>query len=104
MVYPHIQYHGAAYPDPLESETSASTRELDSRMGDGIRVRLLWHSVDSRVSVAVQDTRTGETFEVPVGDNDRPLDVFHHPYAYAAVRRDLAGGPVPTSADSALAA
>jgi hypothetical protein len=102
MVYPHIQYRGAAYPNPLESETSASTRELDSRMSDGIRVRLLWHSVDSRVSVAVQDTRTGETFEVPVGDNDRPLDVFHHPYAYAAMRRDLVSGPVPTSAASAV--
>ena len=35
MVYPHIQYQGAAYPD------------------------------------------------LPVGDDDRPLDVFRHPYAYA---------------------
>jgi hypothetical protein len=104
MVYPHIQYRGAAYPDPLESETSASTRELDSRVSDGIHVRLLWHSVDSRVSVAVQDTKTGETFEVPVGAGDRPLDVFHHPYAYAARRRNLAGASIPTAADTALAA
>ena len=35
MVYPHIEYHGA-YPDPLESETSATTRELDTRVSDGI--------------------------------------------------------------------
>jgi hypothetical protein len=103
MVYPHIQYRGAAYPDPHESETSAGTRELDSRMSDGICVRLLWHSVDGRVSVAVQDIKTGETFVVPVGDDDRPLDVFHHPYAYAARRRDLAGGSA-AAADTALAA
>ena len=103
MVYPHIQYRGAAYPDPLESGTSPGTRELDSRMSDGIRVRLLWHSVDGHVSVAVQDTKGGETFEVPVGDDDRALDVFHHPYAYAA-RRQLARGSFPTTEDTPLAA
>ncbi|HUJ34780.1 MAG TPA: hypothetical protein VLW51_06195 [Solirubrobacteraceae bacterium] len=104
MAYPHIQYRGAPYPDPLESETSATTRELDSRMSDGISVRLLWHSVDSSVSVAVHDTKTGETLEVPVGDGDRALDVFHHPYAYAAGRGHVAGGSFPVSADTALAA
>ena len=104
MVYPHIQYHGAAYPDPLESETSASTRELDSRVSDGIRVRLLWHSCDGHVSVAVEDTKTGEIFDLPVGDDDRPLDVFHHPYAYAARRRHLAGESSQSATDAALAA
>jgi len=104
MVYPHIQYHGAAYPDPLESETSASTRELDTRVSDGIRVRLLWHSDDGHVSVAVEDTKTGELFDLPVGDDDRPLDVFHHPYAYAARRRRDIGEFFPSAADTALAA
>ena len=104
MVYPHIQYGGAAYPDPLESEMSASTRELDSRMSDGIRIRLLWHSVDGHVSVAVEDTKTGEMFEVPVGDEDRALDVFHHPYAYAARRRERTGEPFPSATGTALAA
>ena len=62
------------------------TRELDSRTSDGIHVRLLWHPDDARVSVAVHDTKTGDAFELPVPDGSRALDVFHHPYAYAAVR------------------
>ena len=60
------------------------TRELDRRMSDGIEVRLLWCQNDGRVSVAVTDTKTGEAFELPVGKDERALEVFHHPYAYAA--------------------
>ena len=60
------------------------TRELDSRSGDGIEVRLLWRQNDGQVTVAVTDTKTGEAFELPVGEGERALDVFHHPYAYAA--------------------
>jgi hypothetical protein len=36
------------------------------------------------LSVAVNDTKAGRTFELEVHDHDRALDVFHHPYAYAA--------------------
>jgi hypothetical protein len=60
------------------------TRELDSRTGDGIEVRLLWCQTVGRVTAAVTDTKTGEAFELPVGEGERALDVFHHPYAYAA--------------------
>lgn len=60
--------------------------ELESRVSDGIHVRLLWDAVDGRVSVAVSDRRTGDAFRVDVGPRDRALDVFHHPYAYAAWR------------------
>ncbi len=60
------------------------TRELDRRMGDGIEVRLLWGQTDGHVTVAVTDTQTGEAFELPVHEGERALDVFHHPYAYAA--------------------
>ena len=60
------------------------TRELDSRMGDGIEVRLLWCQNDGHVTVAVTDTKTGEAFELPVREGERALEVFHHPYAYAA--------------------
>ena len=42
-------------------------RELHCRTADGIHVRLLW-------------SEHGE-----VGEHDRPLAVFHHPYAYASV-------------------
>jgi hypothetical protein len=31
--------------------------------------------------------RTGDAFSVEVRDDERALDVFHHPYAYAATRR-----------------
>lgn len=89
MVYPHIQYGGPAYPDSLPSQP----RELDSRTSDAVHVRLLWHGADGYVSVAVEDTRTGEAFEVRVGDGERALDVFHHPYAYADRRRESADSP-----------
>lgn len=63
-----------------------SLRELDSRYSDGIHVQLLWSSADGRISVAVNDTRTGQSFTVDVPDNERSLDVFHHPFAYAPTR------------------
>jgi len=92
MVYPHVQYQGPAYPDRQQSTTTANPpanppanpRELDSRISDGIEVRLLWHPVDDRTSVAVHDTTTGEMFELKVADGQRAIDVFRHPYAYAA--------------------
>ena len=61
-----------------------TTRELDGRTGDGIEVRLLWCQSDGQVTVEVADTKTGETFELSVGEGERALEVFHHPYAYAA--------------------
>src|SRR5947209_11744257 len=60
-----------------------SLRELDSRVNDGIEVKLLWSTIDGSLSVSVSDTRTGQTFSVDVPDKTRSLDVFHHPYAYA---------------------
>jgi hypothetical protein len=61
------------------------TRELDARTSDGIHVRLLWRPEDDHKFVAVNDTKTGETFELPIHDGESALDVFHHPYAYAAM-------------------
>ncbi len=60
------------------------TIELESRTTDGIEVRLLWHPAEDRVTVTAFDARTGESFEIAVGGHERALDVFHHPYAYAA--------------------
>ena len=73
-------------------------RELDSRSSDGIEVRLFWHPPDSRVSVSVNDTKSGERFELPVRDRDRALDVFHHPYAYRALAT-----PVPPEVEASVA-
>ncbi|HLY51268.1 MAG TPA: hypothetical protein VKR21_18895 [Solirubrobacteraceae bacterium] len=89
----------------MTPETLTSIRELDSRFNDGFQVRLLWCSHTGRVWVSVLDTRSEDTFRVEVYEADRPLDVFHHPYAYAG-QRGIATIPRPAAseADQALAA
>jgi hypothetical protein len=61
-------------------------RELDLRAADGVEVALLWHTSGDFVSVVVSDAKRGETFELVLDEWDDALDVFHHPYAYAAYR------------------
>jgi hypothetical protein len=70
----------------MTAESLTSIRELDSRLTCGVQVRLLWRPRDGGLWVAVVDTRTGETFCIRVHEDERPLDVFNHPYAYAALR------------------
>ena len=58
-------------------------RELAQRESDGVSVTLLWDSESDRLTVRVEDLRTGEAFEL----NAQPqsaMDVFRHPYACAA--------------------
>ena len=62
------------------------TKDLDFRAADGVEVTLLWAKALNRVWVAVRNHRSGEEFEIEVRADDNPLDVFHHPYAYAAAR------------------
>lgn len=75
---------------PTPRTTTVSTaadptiHELDQRINDGVDVRLLWNSRTDRVSVAVEDHRTGEFFEVPIADPTDALIAFRHPYAYAS--------------------
>ena len=61
-------------------------RELNSRVTDGLHVRLLWSKADDRTTVAALDTKTGDAFLIEVRRGEQPLDVFHHPFAYAARR------------------
>jgi hypothetical protein len=91
-------------PGPAQAGVGTMTRELDSRISDGIHVRLLWDPRDGRVSVALEDTKTSDAFELPVRDGERALDVFHHPYAYAAAGRGRATQPALTSDDVSLTA
>ena len=80
------------------SSITTEPRELDSRTSDGMSVQLLWHPLDGHVSVAVNDTKTGEAFELEVRHGHQALDVYHHPYAYAARnlhRASEASRPVP---------
>lgn len=66
--------------------TTTDIRELDHRTADGVEVALLWHASRDFLSVVVSDTRAGEAFELVLDERDDALDVFHHPYAYAAYR------------------
>ncbi len=68
----------------MSRQIPTSLHELDSRMNDGIHVRLLWCESENRVVVAVNDTRNDEAFCVEVRNGERALEVFRHPYAYAA--------------------
>lgn len=68
----------------MTAQTTTTMREVDSRINDGIHVRMLWSEEDGRVVVAVDDTRTGQTFSVEVPRDIRALEVFNHPFAYAA--------------------
>ena len=57
--------------------------ELAYRANDGIEVVLLWNRATDAASVFVLDSRTDESFTVPAA-KENALDVFYHPFAYAA--------------------
>ena len=84
MLSPHRPSSQPGTPGVDHTATRTVPRELDSRSADGVQVRLLWHPDDGHVSVEVHDNKTCETFELHVCDNELALDVFHHPFAYAA--------------------
>jgi len=65
------------------STTTLEARELAARESDGIHVALLWHPGENALTVAVEDQRVGDRFQLAVAP-DRALDTFYHPFAYAA--------------------
>ena len=64
-----------------DTPTTDTTRELDSRLATDRRPAPV---VPDGPVLAVPDTKTGEAFELAVREGERALEVFHHPYAYAA--------------------
>jgi hypothetical protein len=44
-------------------------------------VSLLWRRADGRLTVVVDDKRTGEHFRLPAR-RENALEVFYHPFAY----------------------
>jgi hypothetical protein len=70
----------------MRTITAKCIYELGSRSGNGIDVALLWQRCDNTAMVVVVDHRAGEEFVLDVQENDNALDMFHHPYAYAASR------------------
>jgi hypothetical protein len=59
--------------------------ELDDRAIDEVEVAFLWTRATGRVAVCVLNRRDGSELEVEVLEHESPLDVFRHPYAYAAL-------------------
>jgi hypothetical protein len=59
---------------------------LASRENAGIRVTLLWAAATDAVAVRVLDDGNDDEFELRVEPGVNPLDVYEHPYAYAAWR------------------
>lgn len=60
--------------------------ELDYRAADGVEVALLWVVGTKSLFVVVHDEKTGDVLELPVERGENAIDVFDHPYAYAAAR------------------
>ena len=72
-----------------ETPTNDSMRELAYREGDGLEVTLLWDERCDRLAVSVFNWKTGDCFVLPA-PGDRALDVFYHPFSYAAFGTALA--------------
>ena len=64
--------------------TLPARQELAYRSSNGIDVFLLWSPGDDGLAVVVSD-ENAESFELVVTASEA-LDVFEHPYAYAAFR------------------
>lgn len=63
--------------------TDLRQRELAHRANDGLEVSLFWRKADDRLTVVVSDSRTGDSFALAAA-SDNALEVFYHPFAYAA--------------------
>lgn len=65
--------------------TGTNPAELAYRANDGLEVSLLWSKSCRRLTVVVSDSRAEHSFEL-AAHPENALDVFHHPYAYAALQ------------------
>ena len=73
----------------IANATHHPYRTLAHRTNDWVEVVLFWHETEDEtgdeLTVTVSDERAGVYFELPAAP-DQALDVFNHPYAYAAFR------------------
>ena len=70
----------------------AHPKLLALRHSGTTEVGLFWSKRTHRAAVAVEDAATGDRFELPIAPDDDALDLYNHPYAYAA-RRQARGSP-----------
>jgi hypothetical protein len=75
--------------------------DLADREVDGISVVLYWTPKTNVVTVSVADLSTGDYFEL-VLDDEPPLDVFYHPFAYARARGIDLGDVAPQPEEVAI--
>ena len=78
-------------------EQTAGLRELAYRVSDGVEVSLVWNQPEDRLLVMVVDVRTRSWFNVPAR-RENALDVFNHPFAYAASHGVEYQLPLPSQA------
>jgi hypothetical protein len=76
------EHEVAPDPDTMDKDMT----DLAYRRSVGIEVTLLRHRTNGELTVSVTDTASGDSFELPVSP-DEALAAFHHPYAYAAVKK-----------------
>jgi hypothetical protein len=78
-------------------EMLPASRELAHRSMNGIEVFLIWYPADDSLAIVVID-ENADSFELVV-TAEEALDVFEHPYAYAAFRGlELAETPLEAAA------
>jgi hypothetical protein len=70
----------------FEYTDDISRTELASRETNGITVRLLWSRSTNLVTVTVDDATNDDYFELVLDEDERALEVFHHPFAHAAAK------------------
>ena len=56
--------------------TPSTFHELTHRRNDGIDVTMFWDSATDQVTVAVNDVKGGDAFEIHVLPGERAMDVF----------------------------
>jgi hypothetical protein len=80
---------------PLAKETEmnryrltfdANPKELARRDNAGSHVALLWSRRRHRAGVVVEDDSTGELVQLDIQEQDNPLELYQHPYAYLSRR------------------
>ena len=59
---------------------------LAERKNAGVQVTLLWAEDTDTVAVLVRDDGNDDQFELSVEPGANALQIFEHPYAYAACR------------------
>jgi len=73
------------FQEDTMTATPHAYKELAHRANDGVDVGLFWQTDADRLVLVVDDSRSGDLFELEVSSTEA-LDAFEHPYAYAAHR------------------